>query len=248
MSENDGDEKPAPPSRGKRIVRIVRHVDLGVHIFLVALLLLRITLRDLFAATEPLFLVPAIVIAIPALLTAPFLAGGKIARLALHPLLLITLLWTLVVEQPRLVPFVVSSHDANGARDITLTSWNVMSYNLGEENVIAGFQDGDPDIVCLLEGTYRGRPPGFLRRAVPEGFEWASTLQMAIGSRYPVLSQSEYGTDSRLRVFRATLDVQGTELSVYLVDLPSPPRVDTDDMFDELRTILDEAAEPEERG
>ncbi len=244
MTENGGDGTAPSSSRARRIVRIVRRIALGIHAAFLAPLLLRIVLRDLVAPSEFLFIVPAFVFAVPALLTAPFIAGGKRVRLVLHPLLALALLWTVFVEQPRLVPLLVPSPATDSERDVTLASWNVMSYNLGNDDVVAGFQEGDPDIVCLLEGTYRSRPPGFLRRAVPPEFQWASTLQMAIGSRFPIVDEKEYATRTRLRVFRATLDVRGEKLSVYLVDMPSPPRGDTEELFAELRTILDGAEHP----
>lgn len=221
-----------------RAVRYARRVCLGLHVFALACLFLRIVLRDLFVFSEWLFLVPAIVFAVPATLFALPAWGGWRLRTGLAAALLLALVATVVVEQPRLVPFLVRAKNPPVGRTVRLVAWNVMSYNGGEKPVVDGYKEDDPDVVCLLEGTYRRGAPGFLRKEFGPQFEWIGTRQMAMGTRLPVREAEELNCRTRLRIFRARLDVDGQTLTAMLVDMPSPPRTDTADVYDELAEKL----------
>lgn len=145
---------------------------------------------------------------------------------------------SLLVEQPNLVRVATGPTESPGA-GIRLTMWNVMSFNRGEEEVTATYRGDDADIVCLLEGTYRGRPPDFLVRGLGPGYGWASTRQMAVGSRLPIIESGEVASDTRLRALRVVVDTgAGGRLTVLLVDVPGPPRLDSRELFNELWATL----------
>ena len=195
----------------------------------------RFLVADRWIATEWNFHIPlplpvlaalgAVLLSRPPKRAAAVLAAGL-------PLLLLAVIWR---EQPNLLPRRAAPESPNPIR---LVAWNLMSYNLGEEKITQTLAGDDADIICILEGTDQGKPPDFLRKALGKNIHWASTRQMAIGSRIPIRDSGELPTQSRLRVFRATLEVQGRECAVYLIDMPTPPRLDTRDMYNELWAIL----------
>lgn len=228
--------------RLRRAVRFARRACLVLHAAFVVLFAVRILARDLLIATELLFVVPAPLVLAPAVLAGIPASGGWKLRGGLSAVLLAAILATLFVEQPRLVPFLVRDAGAPAGRSVRIVAWNVMNYNRGEKPVIEGYKQDDPDVVCLLEGTYRRGAPGFLRRGLGPSYEWIGTRQMAMGSRLPVLEAEEITCRTRLRIFRAKFDAGGSPLVVLLADVARPPRSDTREMYDELAGIV--AREP----
>ncbi|MCB2154504.1 endonuclease/exonuclease/phosphatase family protein [bacterium] len=189
---------------------------------------------DRWIITEWNFHIPLPLPMLVALGAAFFARPGKRQALGIAialPILIVMLLWR---EQPALFPH----REREVIRPVRLVAWNLMSYNRGEKKVTETLVGDDADIVCILEGTYRGQPPEFLQKALGDETQWASTRQMAIGTRFPILESEELETRTRLRVFRATIEIEGTPCTVYLIDMPVPPRFDTREMYNELWAIL----------
>lgn len=198
---------------------------------------LRIYPGDLLRATEWLLLAPFPAAMLAMLPAAPFLPGGRRAvGVALGAMLLLQAA-SCVREQPRLLSAGPLRNEAvEGA--VRLTAWNVMSFNRGREEVLSLYEADDPDILCLLEGTYRGAPPDFLVRRMGRGYNWASTRQMALASRYPLGEYREIRGEEGVRALRAEVRAPDGPFVVILVHLPSPPRANTRALMRELWAIL----------
>jgi len=207
----------------------------------VALAFARIVISDLLFVTELLLYIPGFILP---LLAIPFTLFFFKSRQLFGFLLIVWFLVsaiTLICEQPRLAIPLPGKKAGDGG--YTLTYWNVMSYNKGQDGIVEGFLEDDPDIACLLEGTYKGRPPGFLERAM-EPFHWTATKQMAIGTGLPIGFTEELQTDTALRVFKTEVQTSPRIVTLLLVDFPGPPRGDTRELFAELKEVIDSTPKP----
>lgn len=241
------EDEPAPPPPRRRW-RGVRTVATLLVAAAISVLGPRLAWGDRWLATELALLAPLGLVVGAGLVAAPLAWGSwRVRGVAVLVVLALGLpcLW---IEQPRLLaPTRVLASDEAEAAPLRVVAWNVMSYNWGGERgagIVEALRTDDADIVCLSEGTYRRQPPDFLQRGMGKQWQWASTRQLFVGSRHPILASRELSTRTRLRVFEATIDAPGGELRVLLADLPTPPRLDTAEMFTELRAILEMTQRP----
>ncbi|MGF1571547.1 MAG: endonuclease/exonuclease/phosphatase family protein [Sumerlaeia bacterium] len=226
-------EKPIPLWRMR-----VHACSILFTVFFLSLLILRLAFRDRWLGTEVLFWLPFWVFALPAALAILGLLGRRLKLTLIFATLLLS---AVIFNQEQPLFFTPSSlvNTAKPANATTLLSWNVMMYNQGKRGVIEGYQEPDADINTLVEGTYQGDVPHFLKAELSADYRWVATRQMAVGSKYPVLDFQELTTRTPLRVFQSTLKTnQDEEFLLLLVDLPSPPRRTTAQCFLELEEVL----------
>ncbi len=234
----DKDNDASRPSSSRRLFMVIRRGALIVFFLNLIGLILRFYPNDKYFLTEWLLWVPLIAWLIIGVVTAPFLPW-KWGRRSLSLVLLTAIFAGFLYlsfrrEQPRWIHAGTIPMEDH----YTLVAWNVMSYNRGKSKVLDGFKQHTPDIICLSEGTYRQRPPAFLEHGLETPYEWAATRQLAMGSRFPILESQEIACDTRLRVFQVTMEIEHQPISVLLVDLPSPPRRDTSELFTELWAVV----------
>jgi endonuclease/exonuclease/phosphatase (EEP) superfamily protein YafD len=229
----------AEPRAGRHAARAALAVGLAACI----LLWVRWSLRDRLIVTEWLFHVPVpLVLAVSTIPLFFYRARPSLAGLALVSLM-IPGLASLVSEQPRLFP-VSAARNSSDPDPVRLTAWNVMSYNGGEDRIAAALSSDQPDIVCLLEGTYRSQAPDSVRHALGPDMQWASVRQMAVGSRFPIGESQLLPTATRLRAFSVLVEVPDGPVRLLLVDFPGPPRTDTGELFQELLSLQQTIEEP----
>ena len=141
---------------------------------------------------------------------------------------------TLLVEQPRLLSAGPRRAPEVPPDAVTMTAWNVMSFNRGKEEIPVLYASDAPDIIVLSEGTYRGGPPPFLKRRMGPEYQWVATFQLAVGSRLRILQSQELATATALRALRVEIEGPDGPFVLLVVDAPRPPRRDTTDMMREL--------------
>jgi endonuclease/exonuclease/phosphatase (EEP) superfamily protein YafD len=238
FEESVGDKREA----GGLIRRIV--LAMRVLLAVTVLALMAVTLAgDRFVLTEwlghvhPLFWLPA-------LLLVPLSWMRWLVSLLTGLFLLMLISVNLYHEQPNLFRISTAKPTVPASDTVRMSFWNVMSFNRGEELVHDGFLSDDPDIVCLVEGTYQGAVHDSLSRAMGRDYKWVSIRQMAVGSRLPILRSREIPTRTRLRMFEVRIVTADGPVGIVLADLPSPPRIDSRPIMQELGAILSTVEPP----
>jgi len=141
-------------------------------------------------------------------------------------------------EQPNLFRLRMDDPGARASEAIRVSFWNIKSFSRGHQGIVSGFNEDDPDVVCMVEGTYRGIVHDSLKGGLGPSYQWASVRQMAIGSRFQILRSRELPTRTRLRVFEVRVLTPDGPVGILMPDFPRPPRLDTREMMQELRAIL----------
>lgn len=241
------EDEPAPPVP-RHQWRWTRRVAAVLALCTILALGARLMFGDRWLATELVLIVPLVLLGgagLVAALLAPF--SWRVRGLSFGVILLMSVA-CLLIEQPRLLaPSRLLAGDDGRTAPLRIVAWNVMSYNWGGERgagIVEALRADDADIVCLTEASYRRQAPDFLQRGMGKQWEWASTRQLVVGSRHPIVSSRELSTRTRLRVFEATIDAPVGQMRVLLADMPTPPRPDTEAMFAELRAVLELTEQP----
>lgn len=216
----------------------LHHLSILFTSFTLCLLALRCLFRDRWIGVEVFFWVPFWVFALPTVFFCFGLLGWRLKGIGLSVVAVLSIA-TLALEQPLLMSRSTLNDQPVPENATSLLVWNVMMYNRGKRNVIEGYEQPSADLNMLLEGTYKGEVPTFLKAELSSSYTWVSTKQMAVGSKLKVLGSEEVKTATALRVFKTTLELpSGKPLILLLVDFPSPPRLGSAELFLELEQLL----------
>lgn len=138
-------------------------------------------------------------------------------------------------EQPRLFTDVPAVREPGSENRIRMLTWNVQAYHGGMENVIEAIQRIDPDILCLVEGTFADRSPEQVRRALGREYQWAVGRRLSIASRVPIRESQQMTLSRWMWAFRAVVEPEeGGEFALLLVDVNPPFRRVEGEVFNEL--------------
>ncbi len=201
------------------------------------LFLVKIVCRDQFWLTRYIFYTPAMVYA-PVLCFLLLLSWMRWKFWVPCSLILMILsVHSLSIEQPFLFKSRESRESVSSDASSVLL-WNVRSYSYGEEAVVDRIKDLSPDILCLVEGTFAGRAPDKVKRALGSEYFWAVGTRLSIASTYPILESQQIYQDQGILLFEATLNVDGKRVSFLLVDIQPPYRRDDRVVFDRLWSTI----------
>lgn len=199
-------------------------------------LLLRMFVRDRCFPFNFNFYLPAPVLAVAGV-CGSLAMGGRWARRGLVAAAIVVL--SLVAywrDQPRLFSFHGSTE--NAAHDFVLMEYNVKSYSYGSKKVIDTILEANPDVLCLVEGTFRGRAPERVVTALGPEYHWAVGRGLSIASRYPIRESRQLVNKRDIKVLRAEMETEKGTLVVFSVDFRTPGTRGDVEAFDELYGIL----------
>jgi endonuclease/exonuclease/phosphatase (EEP) superfamily protein YafD len=106
--------------------------------------------------------------------------------------------------------------------DFRVMTFNVMAYNLGEARVFKLIEDQNPDVLVLLEGSFGGRSPERLVKALGPDYRWAIGRQVAIATRLDLIDSRMMLSTRETKAFEVRVQVAGAEVAIVGVDMMGP--------------------------
>lgn len=156
-------------------------------------------------------------------------------RLSAAGVLLVGGAIALFQEQPRLLSAPPAPVGERPEGTIRLLLWNVQAYHGGMEEIIGKIQEVDPDILCLVEGTFADRAPDQVRRALGRDYSWAVGRRLSIASRIPLSESQQVTTNRSMVAMRAVVSPEGHDpFALVLADVNPPFRRTENEVFEEL--------------
>ncbi|MEO8377335.1 MAG: endonuclease/exonuclease/phosphatase family protein, partial [Candidatus Sumerlaeota bacterium] len=198
-------------------------------------MLLRIIFRDRFFPFNLNFYIPPLVTGILGVTCVTFSHVSARFRAAIALFLLLSWLPNFFIDQPR---FFSSLASENAPADFNVLSYNVKSYSFGSNKVIPFIAQTRPDILCLVEGTFRGRAPDNVKKALGDEYHWAVGYTLSIASRFPIIESKQVAEVRDIKVIRAVLQTPRGAIAVYDVDVKTPPFRSDQKAFDELYAAI----------
>lgn len=199
----------------------------------VAALALRFLVRDRFFPFNYNFYIPPIISGGVAMVFALF--AHSRARLITIGALMVAGIPNIMIDQPRLFS---RTADENASADFNVLSYNVKSYSFGANKVVPYIAEMRPDVLCLVEGTFRGRAPDNVKKALGSDYNWAVGRTVSIASRFPVVESRQIVDVREVKVLRAVLATPKGRIAVYDVDVQTPGFRDDRKAFDELYAAI----------
>lgn len=234
--EEHNDEEPGvKPPLLRRILSILTG---GILTLTLASLLLRFTLSDRFFPLNYNSYMPGLVYLVIALVLPWVLPFRWWNRGIFAMILLVAAGFSIHQEHPLLLKGGNPATTPAGEDSITMLTWNVQAYHGGMDEVIATIREVDPDILCLVEGTFGDRAPDQVRRALGREYQWAVGRRLSIASRIPILESQQATLSRSMWSFRAVVEpIDGEPFALILVDVNPPFRRREGEVFRELWTL-----------
>jgi len=218
-----------PPARRSLLMRIlgadflatkIAALSQGFTLVFAILFLLKLWVGDKWYWSKFIFYIPSPFLLIAAIATiwwpGAFGWRGKAVFTALFLVLAGMGLW---VEQPTLFR---SPPEQSGAGDLRVVTWNVMAYTTGEVRIGERILALDPDIVVIVEGTFRERRPERLAKTLGAQYHWAVGDRLSIASRLPIKDSRVLVKMRGARVFVATIETPIGPMDVAAIDMLTP--------------------------
>lgn len=183
-------------------------------------LLLRWLLSDDHSALRVNLYVPILLPLGLAIVGAFALPAGWRIRAAAMGLIALVAMPSLLREQPRLLAWRAAPVDTGDT--LRLMTYNVMAYHGGMDEVAETIRSADPDVLCLVEGTFRGRRPEELARRLGDDYTWVVTERLSIASRLPVRESLAIEPRTGFLLQRAVIDLPSGPVTVYNLDMWTP--------------------------
>lgn len=216
--------KEEPEPRVGRLARgcsLLRRCSGGILAALPFLLILRLVVRDRIFPLNFVFYVPPAVwpmMAVPLVFLVRLPWKGR--ALAFGATLMLAAL-ALHLDQPRLLLGPVAPQ---GPANLRVMAFNVKSYSWGIHGIVDTIKGANPDVLCLVEGTFAGRKPDKLSRAMGEDYHWAVGQRLSVASRFPIREGQQLVDRRDGKVFRAIIASPQGDISIYVVDISPPTR------------------------
>ncbi|MBI1291502.1 hypothetical protein GC173_09705 [bacterium] len=193
----------------------------GTTLTVAVLFLIKLTAADEWYWSKVVFYIPGALLAILGVTTT--LAPGGFswrARAVFLPLFLLLGGVSLWIEHPAV--YTPGEALDLSEPELRVMTWNVMAYTLGEEEIFTRIKSENPDVFVLVEGTFRGRKPEKLAKALGPGYTWAVGNRLSIASRFPVVESRMLVQAPGATAFIATLNLGGGNLDVVAIDMHTP--------------------------
>lgn len=203
-------------------------------LILALLLLLKLTVADRVFPLQYVFYLPALLTGPATLLLVAMSGARRMHRLIAVPAVLVLFLLALRQDQPLL--FARLPQTSPG--EFSILNYNVMAYALGDDPVNKVILDQAPDILCLVEGTFAGRAPRAVVRAIGNEYTWAVGNRLSIASRFPIIESRQLVAKRDIAAFRSVVNIKGTHVAILLIDINPPTRRSDQVAFDELFAIV----------
>jgi len=201
---------------------------------LLAVFLSKILLEDRWFLAKFPFYVPA-VLALPAALVAGLAGAGpwwwRAGLVAAAGGLGGTCLY---IDQPMLFS---SSMPSTKRGELRVMTYNVMAYMISEKEIEKAIREADPDVLCVVEGTFGQAPPGLVRLLGKE-YRWAVGKRLSIATRLPLGDSGMILDERNVKALAAQVRVNGEDVTVVAVDVRPPVRRDDWAAFDELYAVI----------
>jgi len=203
---------------------------------MLACLFSRIILADRFGFSRWIFYTPLPVL-VPAALVALSIARGNARwRAGLAAAVLLLGAVSLRIEQPLLLSG--SRARASGPSDFRIMTFNVMAYHGGNSRVTDAILAEEIDILCLVEGTFGGRAPDVVKKALGPKYEWALGNRLSMASRFPIREHGHALYIRDVKMLRAVVEAPGGDIAVYTIDVRTPRSRNDQLAFDEIWATL----------
>ncbi|MCC5877179.1 MAG: endonuclease/exonuclease/phosphatase family protein [Candidatus Sumerlaeia bacterium] len=217
------------------LMRVLSWAGIIGNALLVLSLLLRFLISDRIWPLNYNSYIPSPAYILAALVVPWFLPVRWWLRVAAFVVVLPAGIFTLYQEHPRLLVGGSGVRAPSAGEDIRMLTWNVQAYHGGMDEIIEAIQHVDPDILCLVEGTFGDRSPEQVRRALGRDYQWAVGRRLSIASRIPIRESQQATLSRSMWSFRAVFEpADGVEFALLLVDVNPPFRRSEGDVFQEL--------------
>lgn len=207
--------EPQPPKR-----RRLRRVLTAAAIAGMLSLLLRVAVADLWWWSKWNFYLPLVILAPLTFLATAAMEARLRWRAAAALLVLMLGAVSALREKPRSL-FIYP--DSDGAT-FSLLAWNVMGYAGGEQAIVDRIAAEEPDVLCLVEGTFGGHAPPKLSKKLGKAYRWAVGDGLSIASRFPIESSRMIAASNGVRALLAVINFDGKRAAVVAVDIKPPLR------------------------
>ena len=186
------------------------------------------------------YYIPLALLVPAAVVSAALAKVHKGVRIGLGVALLALAVPALHHEQPRLliVPAPAPIIPADGSAFRVMT-YNVEGYHGGEQRVLDFIGESQPDILCLVEGTFANRAPPNVVKTLGDKYHWAVGERLSIASRYPIKESKVLKRTYGRIIMRAVVDVEGQDVAVILADIWVPRLRIEDQVFPELGAFVE---------
>ncbi len=183
-------------------------------------LLLRWLVSDDLSALRVNLYVPILLPLGLAIMGASALPAGWRIRTAAMGLIAAAALPSLLREQPRLLAR--RAAPVHTGDTIRLMTYNVMAYHGGMDEIAETIRSADPDVLCLVEGTFRGRRPEELARRLGNDYTWVVTERLSIASRLPIRESLAIEPRRGFVLQRAMIELKEETVTIYNLDMWTP--------------------------
>lgn len=207
----------------------------------IASLILRLTLADrVFPLNYNLYIPVALLL--PAGILFSLAAKGKLSIRGGMALLILALsIPSFLREQPNLFGAREKPSAANTSR---LMSYNVMAYAISEEGIVNTVREHDPDVLCVVEGTFGTWAPQPLVKGLGDKYKWALGNRLSVASRLPILEEGQPVKGKEFAVLRVVVETPSGPVAIYTLDMNPPVRRRDGPAFAALEKMLAEESHP----
>ncbi|CAN5274184.1 hypothetical protein BH09SUM1_BH09SUM1_05480 [soil metagenome] len=237
MDDQGRETRAAREGRIRRLTRLFRRIAFSIAIASIALLVTKVIFADRFFATKFVFYIPALLLGPVAIFCALLSRVGRRVRLLISAAILVFGVIAFHQEQPVILsPAKVRA--ADGAKSISVMSFNVQAYFWGSQRVANAIIAQHPDVVCFVEGTFAGKAPPQMVRALGTEYHWVVGKRLSIASRLPIKDALQISATSELHALRATIEAPAGEFDVIAVDVKNPTLRNDRSAFDQLYALF----------
>lgn len=204
----------------ERIIRALRILaTVGAPLSIVSLAL-RLAVSDALPGFRWNLYMPIFMVG-PFMLAAPIIGNGPVLLRALLFAAVATLGgYVLRTEQPAL--FRPAPSIPAGPKAFTVMAYNVQAYKWGERRILRTIKDANPDIVCVVEGTFRNRYPEVLRKGLGPEYHWTLGERLSIASKFPIRESRVLRSVLSFIALDAIVDGPAGPMHVRVVDAYAP--------------------------